>query len=220
MKTSLTLLAVAATAALAGPVKFGADALAGYNILAIGDHLDNAGTESKASFGFAIGPTVAYAINDQFSLGGKLSVLYDINRMSNPGVSGKSSDAIQPLGLGLQFAPSFQINKQVEVKLGYEWDIPLAGSADLGSTSPDIVWAPDKGSDLGSNEAGLVSTQNVVLGGSYAVIPNLAVTLQGKIALTGIYPKYKTNGDLDGAASSKDNIDVHQIAVGVHYSFN
>ena len=225
VKKSLSLLALAAAASFAGPVKFGADVLAGYNILSVGD---STGVKSSPSFGFAVGPTVSYGINEQIAIGGGVSFLYDIN-----GVKAKEGDAtmsMSQMSLGFQIAPSYQINEKIGVKFGYEWDMPLGGTSEVkagGETmKSDIVWAPTKGSDIKEKEDAVLSTHNLVLGGSYLVMPNLAVVLTGKFALTGASPEYKYDdatgeiGDLKGSAKSEENISNHQIAIGVNYSFN
>jgi hypothetical protein len=131
------------------------------------------------------------------------------------------------MSLGLKFQPVFQIGPMLQVKAGYEWDMPFGGTAEtkrtttlvgVSSTStsnPDIIWAPAKSSDIGSSEVAVLSTHNLLLGAAFEILPNLAITLQGKFALTGSVPHYKANGDLDGAASSNSNIMAHQVAVGI-----
>lgn len=237
MKISLFLIAATAAASLAAPVHFGIDGKVGYNALSLGDDLGAgivAGSpESKASFGAAVGPVVALDINDQFAVAGGVYFLYDLNRYDNSfdlGALGshKEEHTIHQMSLGLQFAPIFRLSEFFSVKVGYEWDIPLAGTSETKNTTtvgtlsttstdkPDIVWAPNKLSDVGSNEAPVLSTHNLIVGGAYQLTPGFALALQAKIALTGSVPFYKTNGDLDGGAGTKSNMMVHQLAVGVN----
>lgn len=231
MKRTLSLIAIASVAAMAAPVKFGAGAAVGYNILSVGDDLK--GTEAKAAnFGVAVGPTAAYQINDQFSVGAGVSFLYDMYGMEVEGMDWETGEAktsdrdVSLMSLGFQIAPAFQINEKFSVKAGYQWDMPLAGTMSNDGGDLDIVWAPSKGSDLGEKEVGVVSVHNIVLGGAYSINEKLAVTLQGKFALNGMYAEYKENeetgemGDLDGARKSSENVTGHQVAVGVSYSFN
>lgn len=238
MKKTFSLIALAVTASFAGPVKFGVDVLAGYDIVSIGDNLDKAGTKSQASFGFGLGPTVKYPINDMIALNGSIQFQYDIVGVESKDIDidqgviteSKSEISSHYMRLGLQFAPSYQFNEKISAKLGYEWDMPLGGSGtrEIGGTSQDfdIVWAPSKYSDLKEKENPALSTHNLIVGGSYSILPNLAITLQGKIGLTGTIPEYEFDettfeyGDLKGAESSKNNIKLHQIAIGANYSFN
>ncbi len=225
MKSSIALIALFAVATFAGPVKFGADVLAGYNILSVGDSM---GFNSSASFGVAVGPNATYSINDQFGINGGVSFLYDINGLKAK--EGEVEVTFKQMSLGFQIAPVYQINEKINVKLGYEWDMPLGGTETVKffglSQDRDIIWAPAKGSDLKETSAPVVSTHNIILGGSFAVMPNLAVTLQGKFALRGMMAEYNYDAetfvptDFKGAAKSKDNFSVHQIALGVNYSFN
>lgn len=234
MKKTLSLIALATAASFAADIKFGVDALAGYDIVSIGDDLDKAGVKSQASFGFGIGPTVKYPINDAIALNGSIQFQYDIvgteMEMEIMGMTMKNETSASYMRLGLQFAPSYQINEQFSAKLGYEWDMPLGGTAtekeDGEETESDIVWAPSKGSDRKEKETGILSTHNLIVGAGYALMPNLTLTLQGKIGLTGTMPEYEEDettgevGDLKGAADSDENVKLHQIAIGVNYSFN
>jgi len=225
MKRTLSLIAIASVAAMAAPVKFGAGAAVGYNILSVGDDLK--GTEAKAAnFGVAVGPTAAYQINDQFSVGAGVSFLFDMYAMEEKYVDEESGASAtydvdnSLMSLGFQIAPAYQINEKISVKVGYEWDMPLAGTSSTDAGDVDLVWAPSKAKDIGDKEQPVVSVHNIVLGGSYGINEKLAVTLQGKFALNGMGPEYKDNGDLDGARKSSENITGHQVAVGVSYSFN
>lgn len=230
VKKSLSLIALATAASFAADIKFGVDALAGYDIVSIGDDLDKYGMKSQASFGFGIGPTVKYPINDAIALNGSIQFQYDIVGAEVDFMGSKSETSASYMRLGLQFAPSYQINEQFSAKLGYEWDMPLGGTAtekeDGEETEYDIVWAPSKGSDLKEKETGILSTHNLIVGAGYTLMPNLTLTLQGKIGLTGIRPEYERDattgelGDLKGAADADMNVKLHQIAIGVNYSFN
>lgn len=236
MKLSLFLIAAVAAASSAAPVLFGIEAKVGYNALSLGDELGasvvSGSPESKASYGVAVGPDFAFALNEQFALGGGAYFLYDLNRYDNSfdlGVLGshKEEHSISQLSLGLQFAPIFRISEFFSVKLGYEWDMPFAGTSETKSTTtvgplsttstekPDIVWAPKEYSDVGDDEAPVLSTHNLIAGGAYQLSPNLALTIQAKLGLTGSVPFYKANGDLDGAAGSNSNLMVHQLALGI-----
>ena len=237
MNKSLILIAATAAASFAAPIQFGIEAKAGYNVLSLGSDLDAgvvAGSpESQPSFGAAIGPTFAYGLNEQFALGGSVLFVYDLNRFDNTfdlGVLGsnKEEHTISQMSLGLQFAPVFHINEFFSVKFGYEWDMPFSGTSEnkrtttLGSASntatdkSDIVWAPAKLSDVGTKEFPVLSTHNLILGGAYQITPMVALTLQGKVGLTGSVPHYNASGDLDGAAGSGSNMRSHQIAVGMN----
>lgn len=230
VKKSLTLLALATAASFAADIKFGVDALAGYDIVSIGDDLDKAGVKSQASFGFGLGPTVKYPINDAIALNGSIQFQYDIVGTEMDFMGSKSETSASYMRLGLQFAPSYQINEQISAKLGYEWDMPLGGTTTTESGDEefesDIVWAPSKGSDKKEKEAEVLSTHNLVIGAGYALMPNLTLTLQGKIGFNGLMPEYEENattgeeGDLKGAADADKNMKLHQIAIGVNYSFN
>lgn len=236
MKKSLPLIALATSLCSAAPVKFGVDGLVGYNNLSIGSDvgagLVTGSPEAKPSFGFAIGPTVAFVVNPQLEVEGGASFLYDMNRFENTieaGILGSNLEehTIDQMSLGLKIQPVLRVGERFKVKAGYEWDMPIGGTSEtkrtttlLGLTAistetADIVWAPAKRSDVKSSEAAVLSTHNLIAGVSYDILPALAVSLQGKFALTGTVPSYKTNGDLDGAASSSSNIMAHQIALGV-----
>lgn len=238
MKKFLPLIAIATSLSIAAPVKFGVEALVGYNILSLGDEVGNGlatgSPEAKPSMGFAVGPTMTFPVNEQIGLEGGAVFLYDVNRYENTldlGVLGSNLEehTINKMSLGLKIQPVFQIGENVKVKVGYEWDMPFGGTVEtkrtttLGSASTsatdeyDIVWAPADESDVGSSEIAVLSTHNLLLGASFALLPNMAFTVQGKFALTGSVPHYKANGDLDGAASSDSNIMVNQIAVGVQF---
>lgn len=229
VKKTLALIALATAASFAGPVKFGADVKAGYNILSIGDSVWGGKAESQASFGFAIGPTAAYSINDQIAINGAVLFLYDINSTEADYSIYKVEQTHKQMSLGLQIAPSYKLNENIELKLGYEWDMPLGGTStrEAGDESEDydIVWAPEDAKDLVNSDgdytkAPVLSTHNLVLGGAYSIMPNLAITLQGKFGITGAAPKYNDEGKLDGSEDSDENTSVHQIAIGVNYSFN
>lgn len=237
MKKFLPLVAVASSLSLAAaPVKFGVEALVGYNILSLGDDvgdgLATGSPEAKASMGLAVGPNLTIPLNERIGLEGGAVFLYDMNRYENTldlGALGSNREehTINQMSLGLKIQPVFQIGENVKVKVGYEWDMPFGGTVEtkrtttLGSASTsatsesDIVWAPSQESDVGSSEIAVLSTHNLLVGASFALLPNLAFTVQGKFALTGSVPAYKANGDLDGAAGSDSNIMTHQIAVGM-----
>lgn len=219
MKRTLSLIALASVAAMAAPVKFGAGAAVGYDILSVGDDLKN--TDAKAaSFGVAVGPTAAYLINDKFSIGAGVNFLFDMFGTEEK-YAGETYDVDNSLmSLGFQIAPAYQINEKFSVKVGYEWDMPLTGTSSTDAGDVDLVWAPSDATDLGENEQPIVSVHNIVLGGAYSINEKLAVTLQGKFALNGSGAEYKDNGDLKGAYESSKNITGHQVAVGVSYSFN
>ena len=226
MKRTLSLVALSAIASMAAPIKFGAGAAVGYDILSVGDDLKNTDANA-ANFGVAVGPNASYMINDKFSVGAGINFQFDMygteEKYDFGGESFKTTSDVSLMTLGFQIAPAFQINEKFSVKAGYEWDMPLAGTATVDdgdqSVDYDIVWAPSKAKDLGEKESPVVSTHNIVLGGSYAINEKLDVTLQGKFALNGSRAEYKDNGDLKGARKSSENIAVHQIAIGVNYSF-
>lgn len=237
MNKFLPLIAVATSLSFASPVRFGVDAMIGYNALSLGDDvgdgLATGSPEAKASMGFAVGPYLTFPVNEQIGLEGGAVFLYDVNRYENTldaGVLGSNREehTINKMSLGLKIQPVFQIGEKVKVKVGYEWDMPFGGTVEtkrtttlLGTQAPssteesDIVWAPAKKSDVGSSESAVLSTHNLLVGASFGILPNLAFTVQGKFALTGSVPFYKANGDLDGAASSDSNIMTHQIALGL-----
>lgn len=227
MKRTLSLVALAAVASLAAPVKFGADALVGYNLTMIGSDMEDEGETIDAKFGFgvSVGPTAAYQINDKFSIGAGVLFNYDMFGMesSYEGVDEKATVDVTVMSLGLQLAPSFQINDKISVKAGYEWDMPLSGTSKVEagdfSSESDLVWAPAKYEDVGEKEFPAASIHNIVLGGAYAINPNLAVSLQAKYALNGFAAEYEDNGDYKGAYESSKNITNHQIAVGASYAF-
>lgn len=228
MKHSLSLVALATAASFAAPVQFGADALVGYDILSIGSDLDD--LDAKAGFGVAVGPTASYAVNDKVSIGAGVSFLYnaygveasDVDEFT--GETTKFEADFSQLCLGFQFAPSFKLTDKVALKAGYEWDMPLSGSIEEKSSGEDsekrdIVWAPGKRQDV-KEDFPVVSVHNILIGGSYAVTPTLAVALQGKFALNGFLPDYdEDDGKFKGAAKSSDNIAIQQLAVGVNYTF-
>jgi hypothetical protein len=236
MKSSLYLIAAAAATSFAAPVHVGIDVKGGYNFLSLGDDLGaglvTGSPEAKPSFGVAVGPTATFPLNEQFLIGAGVTFQYDRNRFDNAfdlGALGsiKEEHTLDQLTLGLQIAPIFRISERLDVKLGYEWDLPIGGTSEtkrtttlgpLSTTSTDkadIVWAPAKRSDLGTNDAPVLSTHNVVAGAAIQILPGMAITLQGKLALNGSVPLYKTNGDLDGAASTQSNMMLNQVAVGI-----
>lgn len=223
MKRTLSLVALATVASVAGPLKVGADALLGLNIPSVGSNVKN--TDGKLGFGVAVGPTVGYAVTDKLTLGG--GVTFQLNTYGSEtsfsflGQEFKSEASASLMSLGFQVAPSFQATEQLSLKVGYEWSMPLTGSVEFKdeeeTVEKDLVWAPSKAKDIGNKESAVVSTHALVVGGSFAVIPNVAVSLQGKFALNGGSPDYDEKGELKGARKSKDNIAVHQVAVGVSY---
>lgn len=223
MKRTLSLVALATVASVAGPLKVGADALLGLNIPSVGSDIKN--TDGNLGFGVAVGPTVGYAITEQLVIGGGISLQYNTTGTEYSetfmGEEFKSETSSSLMSLGFQVAPSFKATEQISVKIGYEWSMPLSGSSehkdDEGTIEYDLVWAPSKRKDLGKKEFPVVSTHAVVVGGSFAVMPNVAVALQGKFALNGGSADYDDEGDLKGARKSKENIALHQIAVGVSY---
>jgi hypothetical protein len=172
-----------------------------------------------------------------FAITGSVSFLYDMYSTKTTGVEvlgfsiGNSEDNYSAMSLGLQIAPTIKLNEQFSLKAGYEWDMPLGGTVeqkDVGATKDyDLVWAPAKESDLGTdnvdlglitvkvpNEVPMTSTHNIVAGASYAVTPLLAFTIQGKFALNGLLADYDDAGDLQGSQASASNITLHQLALG------
>ena len=225
MKRTLSLVALSVAATMAAPIKFGAGAAVGYDIVSIGDDIE--GVDAKAAnFGFAVGPNASYKINDKFSVGAGVNFLFDMIGTEEKDVDWETGESVTSdrdvtlMSLGFQIAPAYQINEKISVKAGYEWDMPLAGTSSSEGGDMDIVWAPSEMKDLGEKEYPVVSTHNIILGGSYAINEKLDVTLQGKFALNGNGAEYDmSNGDLKGAYESSKNMAVHQIAIGVNYSF-
>lgn len=236
MNKSLPLIAFATSLCFAAPVKIGFEGLIGYNVLSLGEDLGaglvTGSPQAKPSFGLAIGPTLTVPVNVLFGVEGGVSFLYDRNSFENTidaGILGSNLEehTIDQVSVGLKIQPVFQIAERFQVKAGYEWDMPIGGTAEtkrtttllglstISTRTADIVWAPSKLSDVKTSDAAVLSTHNLIAGASYDILPNLAVTLQGKFALTGSQPSYKANGDLDGAASSSSNMMSHQIALGL-----
>lgn len=223
MKRSLSLVALATVASIAGPVKIGADARLGLNIPSVGSDIKN--TDGKIGFGVAVGPTIGYAVTDKLTIGG--GVTFQLNTAGSETTETiideefKVETTSSLMSLGFQIAPSFQATEQISVKLGYEWSMPLSGTMKMESgdesRETDLVWAPSEYKDLGNKETPVVSTHAIVVGGAFSVMPNLAVTVQGKFALNGMSAEYDAKGDLKGAYESKNNIALHQVAVGVSY---
>ena len=237
MKKSLIAVSLAAVSAFADPAIVGIEANAGYNILSVGSSVDDGNTKSQPSFGFAVGPTIALPFNEQFAISGKISFQYDMNRTETKidgplGIgSYKAENNQSQMSVGFQVAPVFHLSPMFAVKAGYEWDMPLGGSRESKQTTSlgpisydstfntDLVWAPSKASDLKSNETPVVSTHNLILGAAFSLTPTVDFTVQGKFALNGSGADYKSNGDLNGAASTDNNIAVHQVALGINVSF-
>lgn len=221
MKRTLSLVAIATAASVAGPLKVGADALLGLNLPVIGSDMED--IDSKLGFGVAVGPTFGYAVTDKFSVGAGVSFQYNTFGWESSSSSFDMSVNTSLMTLGFQVAPSIQVTEQLSLKAGYEWSMPLAGKATFESDidmfdgeETDLVWAPSKREDLGEDEGAVMSTHALVVGGAFKVAPNLAVTAQGKFALTGLFADYE-DGDLKGAASADENMTIHQVAVGVSY---
>lgn len=223
MKRILSLVALASVASIAGPLKVGADALLGLNIPSVGSDIKN--TDGKLGFGVAVGPTVGYAVTEQLTIGAGVS--FQLNTAGSEysetfmGEEYKIETTSSLMSLGFQIAPSFKATEQISVKLGYEWSMPLSGTMESKgegmSIESDLVWAPSERKDLGNKEMPVVSTHAIVVGGAFSVMPNIAVAVQGKFALTGGGADYDDKGDLKGAKKSKENTAIHQIAVGVSY---
>ena len=236
MNRFLPLVALATVATVAAPVNFGLEAMVGYDYLSVGSDLDN--TQSDPGMGLRVGPTATFNVNEMFAISGGVSFLYDMYSTKTTGVEvlgfsvGNSEDKYSSMGLGFQIAPTITLDERFSLKAGYEWDMPLTGTVEqkrAGVTKDyDLVWAPEKASDLGTedvdlgfvtikvpNEVALVSTHTLVVGAAYAVTPNMALTLQGKYALNGLLADYDDAGDLQGAQASASNISIHQLAVGV-----
>lgn len=226
MNRSILLVAFATASSFAASVKLGGDALVGYNFLEIGSDLNG---EANPSFGGSIGPTVAVNINDFVSIGGGVFVQYDMQETEQTILGRTFTHTQSKTSVALQIAPIFHLNNQISFKAGYEWDMPLTGSDEseyLGQRyTTDVVMAPEDEADLYSEmglpeETGVVSTHNLVVGASFLVMPNLSLSVQGKYGLNGAMPSYDDEEKLDGAASSSENIAVHQVAVGLSYAMD
>ena len=236
MNRILPLVALATVAAMAAPVKFGAEAMVGYNYLSVGSDLTD--TKADPGIGFRIGPNASFGLNEMFAITGGVSFQYDMYNTKTTGVEvlgfsvGNTEDNYKSMSIGFQIAPEITLGERFSIKAGYEWDMPLAGTVEhksLGVTKDkDLVWAPEKESDLGTdnvdlglvtlkstNEVPLVSTHNLVAGAAIAVTPNMALTVQGKFALNGLLADYDAAGDFQGSKANASNISLHQLAVGV-----
>lgn len=223
MNRSILLVALATASSFAGTVRIGADALVGYDILEIGSDLDQS---SNPSYGAVFGPTLAFGLNEMVSLQGGVAVLYDFQETEQTYLGQTFTRTQSKTALAFQVTPVYHITDMVSIKAGYEWDMPLTGtekSEVLGvSVSNDVVAAPDDESDLQNGlgfptKTGVVSIHNLVLGASFGILPNLAVSVQGKYALNGDRPDYDGAGKLQGSASKASNVAAHQIAVGLSY---
>ncbi len=235
MKRTLSLVALATVASFAGPIKVGADAKLGYNLTLVGSDVDEEGqtTDPKFGFGVSVGPKAAYEITDKLAIGA--GVLFNYDKYGTESTY-EGSDATVNIDVslmthGLHIAPTFKVTEQLSLKAGYEWDMPLGGTVKLKAEVPffgelsdeyDAVWAPEDQKDLANDDgemtkAAFVSTHNVVLGAGFALNEQLAVTVEGKIALNSNSAEYDDEGKFKGAEKTKESLVNHRISVGVSY---
>lgn len=235
MKRTLSIVALATAASFAGPIKVGADAKLGYNLTVVGSDVDEEGqtTDPKFGFGVSVGPKAAYEITDKLAIGAGVLFNYDKygTEVSFEGMDAVADVDVSLMTLGLHIAPTFKVTEQISLKAGYQWDMPLGGTVEFKAEIPgfgeiseeyDAVWAPEDEKDLANDEgeetkAAFVSTHNVVLGAGFALNEQLAVTVEGKIALNSNTAEYDEEGKFKGADKAKESLVNHRISVGVSY---
>lgn len=235
MKRTLSLVALATVASVAGPIKVGADAMLGYNLTLVGSEVEDEGesVDPTLGFGVSVGPKAAFAINDKLAIGAGVLFHYDKfgTETTFDGSPATVNVDISLMTLGFQLAPTFKVNEQLSLKAGYEWDMPLGGTVKVDADYPglgeisreyDVVWAPEDYMDLYDDEGKLiespfVATHNVVLGAGFALNEQLAFTVEGKIALNSNDADYDDEGKFKGAEKMKETVMFHRISAGVSY---
>lgn len=224
MKRLTTILAALSMAAVAGPLKVGANVDLGLSHPLVGSDLK--GVDGSVGFGASIGPVVEYAVTPlvgvqagvsyAFQTWSVKSTEYDYDPTTGDETSSKVTSDFTQHNLEFSIGPNFHINDKINAGLGYRWTMPLAGTVDQGGESSDIQWAGDKSSD---SKVDLMSTHSIYLQGGYEVIPHLTVGLDVVIGLTGWDPKINDDGKIDGAESSSKNISSNRYALNVRYDF-
>jgi hypothetical protein len=236
MKRSLPFVALAAAASFASPIKVGADAKLGTNLTLVGSEVEPEGgtIDPTVGFGVSVGPKASIPIDQRVSVDAGLMFNYDHYGWE---YSEERSDATEDIDislmtLGFRIVPTLKLTEQLDLKLGYEWDMPIGGTFEyevlipgLGGDSgeEDVVWAPGDVKELrdydGDDEDKfpVVPTHNVLVGAGFALNEQLAVTVEGKIALNSNQADYDETGKLKGAEKMKESIMFHRISVGVSY---
>lgn len=237
-RLSLTLAALS-MAAVAGPLKVGADLSLGMVSPTIGKNYKT--TTAESGMGVALGAVADYYFMDKVGASCGLAYAYQSwslksNYSYSFGTSSYSSTGTSDIAqsnLEVSMGPVFRPIEKLAFGAGYRWSMPLGGSYESKTTenddgdittdseSGDIAWAGDKPS-TDKKVVDVMSTHNIYLKAGYEVIPHLTVGLDVGIGLTGMLPKRDYTGTtvkFDGDAPRASNYVTSRYALNVRYDF-
>lgn len=225
MSIGVLLSGLMALASSDQPMQHGFDARLGYLPVSVGSDFGISEAKSTASPGFqgSIGLSFWIPVQDDWAVHAGTSLEWDAFSVEIPRSKVTETLDFSALFLGFQVCGGYQATESLALKLGVQLDIPVGGQVDqnLGGTekSYDVVWAPGIITDYDEKtEIPLISVKSLVAGAAWDLRDDLQITAQGKFALGGILPHYDGTS-LDGAQLSKDNLTLHQFALGVTYRF-
>lgn len=237
-RLSLTLAALS-MAAVAGPLKVGADLSLGMVSPTVGKNFKN--TTAEGGLGLAIGVVADYSFAEKIGASCGLAFArqsWSLKHSSSYAGESFSSSSngttdVTQNNLELSLGPVFRPMEKLSFGAGYRWSMPLGGSMELNSTNTvkfgaeskttsysdkeDIKWA---GSTPDTAKVDVMSTHNLYVKAGYEVIPHLTVGLDVGIGLTGLIPQYNDDyTKYDGDAPRASNYITNRYALNVRYDF-
>jgi len=190
MKRTLSLVALVAMAAVAGPLKVGGDLSGVLNLPSFDPSVD--GVTAKMGFGVKVAPAVEYAINDQVSVRGNVG--YDLTMYSaeiDMGALGKiTGDATSHL-LTIDVQGQYSFTKEFFAGVGVGYDVNLSSKMSVDGTSSDDT-----------NKANPFVVEASL---GYKFMPELGVVAGYQFPITGI-------SDGDGSKTK-----VMKVTLGLRY---
>lgn len=198
-------------------IRPGLDLQGGYDLLLLGEDVKD-GT-AKTSYGFGGGLSLSYPLSDNFSVVGEALYLHDQYVYSDKtDTTYKVESTFKADRLGFRFAPRYKFGKRFGVELGYQYELPISGTAEAKEsfrTGPttwkdttiklDLKSAPQNDRDnVDANgvpkQVPVLSTHNLLVGVSFYPTPWLSTSLEAKFGLNGMVADYTANGELRGSA--------------------
>ncbi|HXP90872.1 MAG TPA: outer membrane beta-barrel protein [Fibrobacteria bacterium] len=204
MKRTISLIAFATMAAMAGPFKVGGDAS---GALFIPSFDPSTGITTEIGFGGKIAPAVEYAINDQFSFRGNVGYEYATYGGKQDFMGSTITDDATSQFLTLDLAAQYAFIPQAYAAIGVGYDINLSSKIKESATGF---------ADTTFSMSGKKNPFFVTVGLGYKVTPDIAITAGYQFPITNVD---EDTGDNGNGTTTTQKVNFQTITLGIRYDY-